>query len=385
MDANATTPLLPEVVAAMQPWWTESFGNASSVHHHGRQARSAVDHARESVATLLGAKPAQIVFTSGGTESDNLALFGTLKPAEQSGNSAQSGAPAHLITTRIEHHAILHAAEELERQGIQLSWVEPDRNGVVHPEEIERLLRPNTRLISVMLANNETGAIQPINAIAEIANRHNALLHTDAVQATGKLPISVDELGCDLLSLSGHKFHGPQGTGALYVRPGLQLAPLFHGGNHERQRRAGTENVPGLVGLGKAADLAREALAAGHIAHLAALRDRLESRLTTEIGGTTINSAQAPRVANTISIAFSGIDAEALMIALDLKGLSVSTGSACQSGAMEPSHVLLAMGLSQGQARSSLRISLTRLNTVEEVDTAAQTVIAAVARQRTLV
>ena len=383
LDANATTPVLPEVVEAMRPFFSEGFGNPSSAHFHGQHARSAVEHARTSIAKLLHAANKEIVFTSGGTEADNLALTGVLQPF------LDSKEPAHLITTQIEHHAVLYAAEALEKRGIEVTYLAPDSKGLIDPAVFEAALRPHTRLVSIMLANNETGAIQPIGKLARIAKTHNSALvfHTDAVQAAAKLPLDLsgEFKNIDLLSLSGHKMYAPQGTGVLFVRKGVQLAPLFHGGPHERQRRAGTENVPGIVALGCAAELASAWLAnAAHLAHLEALRNRLEQALVAAIPHATVNAASAPRVANTTNLRFDGIDAEALLIALDMQGIAAGFGAACMSGATEPSHVLLAMGLTPAQARSSLRLSLSRLTTEQEVDRALEIIPAAVARLRSL-
>jgi cysteine desulfurase len=407
LDANATTPVLPQVLEAMQPFWQERYGNPSSAHQSGQRTRAAVEHARTAVASLLHSAPKEIVFTSGGTESDNLALSGVLQPWldwRSSGNNGQHE-PAHLITTKIEHHAVLFAAESLERRGIEVTYLTPDSNGVVSPAEFEAALRPHTKLVSVMLANNETGAIQPVGKIARVAKAHGAIVHTDAVQAGGKLPLDLSgELkNVDLLSISGHKMYAPQGTGALFVRKGIELAPLFLGGPHERQRRAGTENVPGIVGLGRAAELAAAWLegqdhqlftSGSHpaapipgsqsTAELAARRSHFERRLLALIPGATINSANTPRVSNTINLRIEGIDAEGLLIALDLQGISTSFGAACMSGATEPSHVLIAMGLTPKQASSSLRLSLSRLTTDEELDRALEIIPATVARLRAL-
>jgi cysteine desulfurase len=384
MDANATTPVLPEVVEAMRPYWTESFGNASSVHQRGQQARAAVDHAREAVAVLLNCRPAEVVFTSGGTESDNLALFGLLSPGD------------HLITTAIEHHAVLHAAEALAQRGVEVTFLKPNTAGVIDPETVRASLRPNTKLVSVMLANNETGVIQPVREIAEIAHAVGVTVHTDAVQAGAKLPVDVAALGCDLLSLSGHKMHAPQGVGVLFVRRRVKLNPLFFGGLHERGRRPGTENVAGIAGLGCAAELARNFLHTpaspdaspdappANPGALAALRDRLEQGILACVPDAGVNGSGAPRVANTTNLYFEGIGAEALVIALDLQGLAISAGSACQSGATEPSHVLLAMGLPEERARGSVRLSLSRLNSLSEIDLAIELVAAAVSRLRTI-
>ena len=372
MDANATTPLLPEVVEAMRPFWMEQFGNASSIHQQGQQARAAVERARESVAGLLGCRAAEVVFTSGGTESDNLALLGTLESGD------------HLITSSMEHSAVMQAAEALAGRGIEVSFLSATPRGVVEPSALEAALRPNTRLVSVMLANNETGVIQPVRELADLTHAAGALFHADAVQAAGKLAIDVKALGCDLLSLSGHKMYAPQGVGALFVRRNVRLRPIFFGGNHERGRRPGTENVAGIVGLGKAAELAREWLAKGEQQSLAALRDRLEQGILAQVEEAGVNGAGAARVANTSNLFFDHVEAEALVIALDLKGLAVSGGSACQSGSTEPSHVLMAMGLSVARARASLRISLSRLTTEDEVECALSLVPAAVARLRRL-
>jgi len=376
MDANATTPLLPEVFEAMRPFWLENFGNASSIHQQGQQARAAVDHARESVARLLGCRASEIVFTSGGTESDNLALFGTLNAGD------------HLITTTIEHHAVLHAAEALAERGIDVTFLPCTPGGLIEPATLQAALRPNTRLVSIMLANNETGTIQPIAELSAIAHTTGALFHTDAVQAAGKLPIDLSPKGSwksvDLLTLSGHKMYAPQGTGVLFVRRNVRLAPLFHGGSHERQRRAGTENVPGIVALGKAAEIAGQWLNTDGPAKLTTLRDRLEQGILAAIEECGVNGAGTPRVSNTSNLYFDHVEAEALVIALDLKGLAVSGGSACQSGATEPSHVLTSMGLSPARARASIRFSLSRLTTEEEVDYALTLIPAAVARLRTL-
>jgi cysteine desulfurase len=376
MDANATTPLLPEVFEAMRPFYLEHYGNASSIHQQGQQARAAVDRARESVAGLLHCRPAEIVFTSGGTESDNLALFGVLSPGD------------HLITSSIEHHAVLHAAQSLQSRGVEVTVLPVTPSGVIEPAALLAALKPNTRLVSVMYANNETGVIQPIDALAGIAHAGGALFHTDAVQAAGKLPLDVSPHGflkdVDLLTISGHKIHAPKGIGALYIRRSVQLSPMFHGGSHERQRRAGTENVPGIVGLGKAAAMASEWLKTDGPAKLAALRDRLEQTILAQVAETGINGAGAPRVANTTNIYFDHVEAEALLIALDLKGLSVSGGSACQSGASEPSHVLTAMGLSANRARASLRFSLSKLTTQADVDEALKLIPEAVAHLRKL-
>ncbi len=376
MDANATTPVLPEVFEAMRPFFTENFGNASSIHQQGQHARAAVDRAREQVARLLNCRASEIVFTSGGTESDNLALFGVLKPGD------------HLITTQIEHHAVLHAAEALEKEGVEVTYLPCTPSGLIEPASLQAALRPNTRLVSIMLANNETGTIQPLAEPAAIAHAAGVLVHTDAVQAAGKLPLDLSPQGelrhVDLLTISGHKLYAPQGTGVLFVRRNVRLAPLLHGGTHERQRRAGTENVPGIVALGQAAELAQSWLAEDGSIELAQLRDRLEQSILAQVPESGVNGADTPRVANTANLYFDHIEAEALVIALDLKGLAVSGGSACQSGATEPSHVLTAMGLSPARARASIRLSLSRLTTLDEVDEAVALVTAAVARLRTL-
>ncbi len=375
-DANATTPLLPEVFEAMRPFYLEHYGNASSIHQQGQQARSAVDRAREAVAGMLHCRPAEVVFTSGGTESDNYALFGVLSPGD------------HLITSSVEHHAILHAAQSVTKRGVEVTILPVNAQGIVEPTALLTALKPNTRLVSIMYANNETGVIQPIDALAGIAHAGGALFHTDAVQAGGKLPLDVSPHGflkdVDLLTLSGHKFHAPKGIGILYVRRSVQLSPIFHGGSHERQRRAGTENVPSIIGLGKACEMAVDWFQHDGPAKLAALRDRLEQGILSQVPETGVNGAGAPRVANTTSIYFDHVEAEALLIALDLKGISVSGGSACQSGASEPSHVLTAMGLSATRARSTLRFSLSKLTTEAEIDTALKVIPAAVAHLREL-
>ncbi len=391
LDANATTPVLPEVFDAMRPFFTERFGNPSSAHASGQHTRAAVEHARAAVAALLHCTAKEIVFTSGGTEGDNLALRGILEPlleaARRTENGQRTTPPPHLITTAIEHHAVLYTAQALEARGVEVTYLAPTRDGVIDPAAFEAALRPNTQLVSVMLANNETGAIQPVGKLARIAKAHgNVLIHTDAVQAAAKLPLDLagEFKNVDLLTISGHKMYAPQGTGALFVRKGVQLTPLFHGGPHERQRRAGTENVPGIVGLGKAAECAQRWLASDGSKQLAALRDRLERGLLETIPGSHINAADALRTPNTTNLRFEGIDAESLLIALDLQGISASFGAACQSGATEPSHVLLATGLPPAEARGSLRLSLSRLTTETEIDRALKIIPAAVSRLRSL-
>ena len=373
LDNNATTPLLPEVFEAMRPCYFENFGNASSIHQQGQQARAAVERAREQVAELLNARAAEIVFTSGGTEADNLALFGVLgnvKPGD------------HIITSAIEHHAVLNSCTRLEEMGCTVTYVPVNGQSLVDPDDVRRALRPETKLISIMLANNETGVVQAIAEIGKIAAEADVYFHTDAVQAAAKIPLDVKELGCDLLSISAHKFHGPQGVGALFVRKGTLLQPLAYGGRHERSRRAGTENLAGIVGLGKAAEIARRGFDDGSVARMAELRDRLEKTIVEGIELTRVNGDGAPRVPNTTSISFDCIEGEAMVIALDLKGLAVSTGAACSSGAIEPSHVLTAMGLSAERARGSIRFSLGKQNTVEDVDFALALVPEVVARLR---
>ena len=375
-DNNATTPVLPEVLRAMQPYFGEHFGNASSIHHHGQETRAAVERAREAVAELLSCRPSEIVFTSGGTEADNLAIWGVM------GGSPIAG--SHVITSTIEHHAVMNPCKLLQAEGCAVTWVPVNGHGQVDPDDVRRALRPNTKLISIMMANNETGVLQPVQEIGRIASEADVCFHTDAVQAAAKVQLDVKRMGCDLLSLSGHKMHAPQGVGALYVRKGTILRPILHGGSHERSRRAGTENVPGIVGFGKAAELAKHALDHGDVDTMAALRDRTEETILRDVEATGINGEGAARVPNTTNIYFDYIEGEALVIALDLKGLAVSTGAACSSGAIEPSHVLTAMGLRPDRARASLRFSLGKQNTAEEVDFALSLVPETVSRLREL-
>jgi cysteine desulfurase len=372
LDNNATTPVLPDVYEAMRPYFGERFGNASSIHSHGQETRAAVENARESVAQLLGCRASEIVFTSGGTEADNLAIAGLLSPND------------HVITSSIEHHAVLHATKHLAETGCDLTIVPVDARGLVDPDDVRRALRPNTKLISIMMANNETGVLQPVEEIGKIAAEAVVRFHTDAVQAAGKVAIDVQQIGCDVLSISGHKMHAPQGVGALYVKKGTRIHPLFHGGRHERSRRAGTENVPGIVALGKAAELAADALERGDNKRMSALRDRLEQGILEHIEDVTVNGQGAPRAPNTTNLRFDHIDGESLVIALDLKGLAVSTGSACSSGAIEPSHVLIAMGLRPDEARSSIRFSLGKQTTEEDIDFVLALVPETVARLREL-
>jgi cysteine desulfurase len=372
LDNNATTSVLPAVFEAMQAYFGRRFGNASSIHHHGQETRAAVERARESVAGLLGCRASEIVFTSGGTEADNLAIFGLTKPGQ------------HVISSTVEHHAVLNSCKHLESSGCEVTYVSVDGHGLVDPDDVRRALRPNTRLITVMMANNETGVLQPFEQIGKVAAEADVYFHTDAVQAAGKVAIDVKRIGCDLLSISGHKMNAPQGVGALYVRKGTSLRPMLHGGSHERSRRAGTENVPGIVALGKAADLAREALACGELEQMSQLRDRLEQTILREVECTGVNGKGAPRVPNTSSIYFDCIEGESLVIALDLKGLAVSTGAACSSGAIEPSHVLTAMGMPPERARGSLRFSLGKQNTPQDIEFALRLIPPTVARLREL-
>jgi cysteine desulfurase len=360
LDHNATAPLAAGVAEAMLRAAVETFANPSSVHLDGQRAKAALDEARGHVAALVGGEASEVVFTGGGTEADNLALRGALAAAAARGRR-------HLVVSTIEHEAVLVTARAVGAEGATVAWLPVDARGVADPSALAGLLRPDTALVSVMHANNEVGTIQPVRELADTAHATGALFHTDAVQSAGKIPVDVQALGVDLLSISGHKFGGPKGAGALWIRRGVKLAPTQTGGRQERSRRAGTENVPALVGLGVAARLARERLAAEG-ARQAALRDRLEQGVLGGLDEVWVNGAGAPRVPNTANIGFEGVEAEALLIALDLEGIAVSTGSACSSGTLEPSHVLRAMGLRGARAQNALRFSLGTTTTEADVD-----------------
>jgi cysteine desulfurase len=370
LDNNATTPVLPEVFEAMRPYYLERFGNASSIHHYGQHARAAVEKARASVAALVNARPAEIVFTSGGTEADNLGIFGLVQRGD------------HVITSTIEHSAVLNTCKRLEQMGCEVTFVAVNERGEIDPAEVRKALRANTRLISIMMANNETGVIQPVEEIGRIAEAADVFFHTDAVQAAGKIAIDIQKIRCDALSISGHKIHAPQGTGALYIRKGTLIQPLIYGGSHERQRRAGTENLPGIVGLGKAAELAQQWLESSGPAEMAAMRDQLQNAVLNAVEDAGVNGLGVPRVPNTTNFWFDHVEGEALVIALDLKGLAVSSGAACSSGAIEPSHVLLAMGVPHQRARASIRVSLGKQTAQDDIDFAAKVIPETVARLR---
>lgn len=373
LDNNASTPLAPEVSEAMIPWLREGFGNAASVHWFGQRAKAALEAARRSVASLIGAAPHEMVFTSSGTEADDLAILGIAASSEKSGH--------HIITSAIEHPAVLSACQRMTRQGFEVSYVGVDQDGLINLVEVRAAVRPETTLISVMLANNETGTIQPIREIVEIAHSQGVLVHTDGVQAVGKVPVDVEGLEVDLLSLSAHKIHGPQGIGALYVRRGVELTPLIMGGNQERKRRAGTENVAGAVGFGRAAELARQD-SIMESRRVATLRDRFEQEILSHCPQAQINGSRKRRVPNTTNLGFEGIEGDALLMALDMEGVAASMGAACSSGSLEPSHVLKAMRVPKEILRGSLRFSLSKFNTQEEIDLAAKIVCRTVGRIR---
>jgi cysteine desulfurase len=359
-DHNATTPLLPEAADRLDRVSREVWGNASSVHHFGQQAKAVLDEARGDIAALLGVDSSEVVFTAGGTESDNFALRGAAEALEPTGRK-------HLIATAIEHEAVLNTLKSLARRGWRVTLLPVGASGIVSPDALREVITDDTAVVSVMHANNEIGTIQPVAEIAAIAHERGALVHTDAVQSAGKLPLDVKALGVDLVSISGHKFYGPKGTGALWIRRGVRLMPFVTGGRQERNRRAGTENVPSFAGLGVAARAAREKLVS-EPARLAALRDRLEESILTSVPGAVRNGAAAPRVPNTTNISFERIESESLLIGLDLEGIAVSSGSACSSGTLEPSHVLKAMGLPHHRTLSSIRFSLGATNTEADVD-----------------
>jgi cysteine desulfurase len=359
LDHNATTPVAPAVVERMMAVLRDDFGNPSSVHHFGQRAKAVLDEARSQVAALIGGDPSEIVFTSGGTESDNFAIRGAAEALEPTGRR-------HLIASAIEHEAVLNTLRALARRGWRVTLLPVDQSGIVTADSLRDALTADTALVSVMHANNEIGTIQPVAELAAIARSGGALFHTDAVQSAGKLPVDVKSLGVDLLSLSGHKFYGPKGAGAMWIRRGVRLLPLVTGGKHERNRRAGTENVAGSAGLGVAADLARLKMTA-EAERLATLRDRLEKGVLQAVTGTAVNGS-GPRVPNTTNISFDRVEAESLLIALDLEGVAVSTGSACSSGTLEPSHVLKAMGFPPHRTQNSIRFSLGAANTEAEID-----------------
>ena len=359
-DHNATTPVDPGVAEVMVRVLRDEFGNASSVHHFGQRAKAVLDEARSAVAALIGAEPSEVVFTSGGTEADNFAIRGVAEALEATGRR-------HLIASSIEHEAVLNTFKALAKRGWQTTLLPVDSSGIVKPEALEAAITDRTALVSVMHANNEVGTIQPIAELARIAHARGALLHTDAVQSAAKIPIDTRALGVDLLSMSAHKFYGPKGAGALFIKRGARVAPILTGGKHERNRRAGTENVPAIAGFGAAAALAARKMEAEG-ARLRAMRDRLEEQVLATVPGTAVNGAREPRVPNTTNLSVDGVEAESLLIALDLDGIAVSTGSACSSGTLEPSHVLRAMGLPTHRTQNSIRVSLGAGNTDAEVD-----------------
>ena len=376
LDHNATTPPHPEVVEAVARAMTDLVGNPSSVHEFGQTARAALDQARAEVAALIGGAPAEVVFTAGGTEANNFAIRGAAAASEGSERT-------EIVTTTIEHESVLNTVRALGRRNWTMTLLPVDESGIVEPSALERVISNRSALVSVMHANNEIGTMQPLEALSRIAHAHGALMHTDAVQSAGKVPVAVHDLGVDLLSMSGHKFYGPKGTGALWIRRGTRLGPLLTGGRQERNRRAGTENLPGLVGLGVAAALAARRIEA-ETARLSALRDALEEGILRQVPGTAVNGARTPRVPNTCNISFERIEAESLLIALDLEGIAVSTGSACSSGTLEPSHVLTAMGLGPARAQSSLRFSLGAGNTQAHIDRVFEVLPSAVEKLRRL-
>jgi cysteine desulfurase len=356
LDNNGTTPTLPEVLEAMLPYFSEQFGNPSSIHTCGRRTLSALKQARTSVANLLACRTTEVLFTSGGTEGDNWALLGMVAPGD------------HVITSVIEHSAILQTCRHLEHIGCQVTRVGVNCNGQVEPDEVRRALRPNTKLISIMMANNETGVLQPVEEIGRIAAEADVWFHSDAVQAAGKIPINVDRIGCDLLTITAHKIHGPQGTGALFVRRGTPLRPLLHGGHQEAGKRPGTENVPGIVGLGRACEIALRGLEDGSMTNIGLWRAKLEAAVLAQIPNAGINGADAPRVPNTSNIHFDHVGGDSLVLALDEHGIAASRGAACTAGDDEPSSVLMAMGLSGERSRSSVRFSIGKTNSEQDID-----------------
>jgi cysteine desulfurase len=376
LDYNATTPLAPQVVDAVVAATRDVFGNASSVHHFGQQAKAALDDARTAVAILIGADPSEVVFTAGGTEADNLAIRGAAEAAEPSGRR-------HLVASAIEHEAVLNTLKALARRGWRTTLVPVDQSGIVAADRVREAIAGDTALVSVMHANNEIGTIQPIAEIAAVAHERGALMHTDAVQSAGKIPVDVRALGIDLLALSAHKINGPKGAGALWVKRGTRMLPILTGGKHERSRRAGTENVPAIAGFGTAARLAASKMKT-EAARVAALRDRLEASVLREVPGTAVNGALEARVPNTTNISFERVEAESLLIALDLEGIAVSTGSACSSGTLEPSHVLRAMGFPAHRTQNSLRFSLGMFSTDADVDRVVAVLPALVEKLRAL-
>jgi cysteine desulfurase len=373
-DHNATTPLAEQVLAAVLPCFRETYGNASSIHHFGQSARTLVERAREQVASLLHCRPREILFTNGGTEGDNIAILGTVRACGKTRK--------HVVTSTIEHPAVLNTCQALEKEGVDVTYVRVGAEGIVSPHDVRAALRPDTVLISIMHANNELGTIQPLTEISKIAREAGVTIHTDGVQSCGKIPTNVEELDVDFFSLSAHKIYGPKGAGALYVRKGCEFEPIQFGGTHERGRRPGTENVPGIVGLGAAAELALKSMESDG-KRLAALRDRLERGILERVELAGVNG-RSPRVPNTSSIHFDHVEGEALLIALDLRGFAVSSGAACSSGAVKPSHVLTAIGLSPERAKSSLRFSLGKQNTEEQVDALLDAVPAVVSHLRSL-
>jgi cysteine desulfurase len=383
LDHNATTAVDPAVLDAMLPYFSTDFGNASSIHAFGQRARAAVETAREQVAALLNARPQEIVFTSGGTESDNHAIFGVALYSFTSLTSSTSSTSPHVIATTIEHEAVLNACQALEKQGVAVTYLPVNSEGLIHLDDLRRALRPETVLITVMHANNELGTIQPLSEIGRIAAEADVYFHTDAVQSAGKIPVDVKALQLDLLSVSGHKLYAPKGIGALFIKNGTRLRQFLYGGHHQRGFRPGTENVAGIVGLGKAAELARLSLEKD-AARISRLRDTLEQAILARVPDSRVNSANAPRTPNTSNILFPGLEGESLVIALDLKGLACSTGAACSSGALEPSQVLTAIGLPPSEARASIRFSLGRHTTESEINDALELIPAAVSHLRKL-
>jgi cysteine desulfurase len=374
-DHNATTPVAEEIYGAMVPYLKDEWGNPSSVHWAARGPKKAIDEARERVSVFLNCAPLEVIFTGSGSESNNLAIKGTVFSRKARGN--------HIITTKVEHPSVVNTCKYLEKEGFEVTWLDVNPSGMLDLDQLKSSITPKTVLITIMFANNETGVIFPIKEIGEIAREHKIPFHTDAVQAAGKVPLDVKELNCDLLSISGHKLYGPKGVGALYVRRGVKIVPLIHGGHHERNRRGGTENVAYIVGLGKACDLAAREMEEDS-ARLKMLRDRLEKGLMERIPHTILNGHSEKRIPNTANLSFEFVEGESLLLNLDMLGIAASSGSACTSGSLEPSHVLIAMGLSHELSHGSVRFSLGRSNTVEDVDCLIEKMPAIVERMRSM-